>query len=236
MGTPSSCQRAFPPGAEPSFPAHLALQPLPSHPATSLICVLRLFPSSPLSSALPEARWGARPLKTRGELASADHRRGGERERGSLSTSEGTVHFDEPELELILRPGFSEGPGLGCGPGPRFRTQPPAPVMGTRGALLAGAQAASMQEPRPRLPGSLSDRNRSWRRGRTPRNNAETAAARHGGAAAMMRGPLFRAPGWLMEHLAWFPGSPGQLRRRCSPLAGVPERLPRPARAATLPC
>lgn len=72
-----------------------------------------------------------------------------EGERGSLSTSQGTVHFDEPKLELVLRPGFSEeawswlrtpGPCLGHSPRPH--------LWGHAGPLLAGAQAASVQEPR----------------------------------------------------------------------------------------
>lgn len=77
-----------------------------------------------------------------------------EGERGSLSTSEGTVHFDEPELELVLRLGFSEETWSWLRtPGPCLGHSPPAPVTGPCGAPAGRCQGPLQgRSPSPRLP------------------------------------------------------------------------------------
>lgn len=111
------------------------------------------FPPAPLSSSFTGERWAPVPEDSGGAGLCRPPAVEEERERGSLSTSEGTVHFDEPELELILRPGFSEGAWSWLRtPGPRLGHSPRPQLWGHAGPLLAGAQAASMQEPRPPPP------------------------------------------------------------------------------------
>lgn len=133
----------------------------PCHPPD--LCPASLSLQPPFPPTLPEsggcpgsrARRRVSSLKTRGKLASADPLPSRRRERGgSLSTSEGTVHFDEPELELVLRLGFSEETWSWLRtPGPCLGHSPPAPVTGPCGAPAGRCQGPLQgRSPSPRLP------------------------------------------------------------------------------------
>ena len=230
VGAPRPRQRAFP--LQQSHPSRRPVPPAPSLSPCHLpdLCPASL-PPAPLSSSFTGERRVPVPEDSGGAGLCRPPAVEEEGERGSLSTSEGTVHFDEPELELVFRPGFSEeawswlrtpGPCLGHSPRPHLR--------GHAGPLLAGAQATSVQEPRPLPPlvPSVTATGVGREGGLPETTQAARSTPRRG---CCHDGDLVQGT-WAAHGASpvWFPGSPGPAVKTLQLARRGPGHLPTDAR------